>query len=80
MCLLRPFLMQEESNAAYVQRQGFGKVLWNKGEEAQEILALLPGMRKGWPDRRQRMAVALRRAWIRSPPWTCFWEARLAAC
>lgn len=78
MCLLRPFLMQEESNAAYVQRQGFGKVLWNKGEEAQEILALLRD-EEGLADRRQRMAVALR-SLDQVTALDRFWEARLAAC
>ena len=41
MCLLRPFLMQEEANAAYIEQQGFGKVLWDKGKEASEVLSLL---------------------------------------
>ena len=31
LCLLRPFLMQEEANARYVEQLGFGTVLWQKG-------------------------------------------------
>ena len=59
LCLLRPFLMQEEANAAYVQSHGFGKVLWNKGRESQEILDLLADQ-ETLADMKQRMAVALR--------------------
>ena len=59
LCLLRPFLLQEEANAAYVQAQGFGKVLWNKSREAQDILDLLCDQ-ETLDDMKQRMAVALR--------------------
>lgn len=59
MCLLRPFLMQEEANAAYIEQQGFGKVLWDKGKEASEVLSLLRDP-EALEDMKQRMAVALR--------------------
>ena len=59
LCLLRPFLMQEEANAAYVQAQGFGTVLWDKNAEPQQILSLLRD-EEALADMRQRMAVALR--------------------
>lgn len=41
LCLLRPFLMQEEANARYVEQHGFGTVLWQKGYEVETLLALL---------------------------------------
>ncbi len=59
MCVLRPFLMQEEANAAYIEQQGFGKVLWDKGKEASEVLSLLRDP-EALEDMKQRMAVALR--------------------
>ena len=78
MCLLRPFLMQEESNATYVQRQGFGKILWNKGDEAREILSLLRNDEE-LADMKQRMAVALR-SLDQVTALDRFWEARQAVC
>ena len=48
-----------KANAAYVQSHGFGKVLWNKGRESQEILDLLADQ-ETLADMKQRMAVALR--------------------
>lgn len=78
LCLLRPFLMQEEANASYVQAQGFGKVLWNKSQEAQEILALLRDQ-ETLADMKQRMAVALR-SLDRVSPIDRFWTERSAAC
>ena len=59
LCLLRPFLMQEEANARYVERHGFGTVLWQRGTEAETILSLLED-RESLADIRQRMAVSLR--------------------
>lgn len=41
LCLLRPFLVQEADNAEFVERNHFGIVLRNRGEEAQDILSLL---------------------------------------
>ena len=78
MCLLRPFLMQEEANAFYVQRQGFGKVLWDKGEEGRELLALLRD-EETLADIRQRMAVALR-SLDQVTALDRFWETRKAVC
>ena len=77
LCLLRPFLMQEEANAAYVQAQGFGKVLWNKSREAQDILDLLADQ-ETLEDMKQRMAVALR-SLDQVSPVDRFW-AEQAAC
>ena len=54
LCLPRPFLMQEEANARYVEQHGFGTVLWQKGYEVETLLALLQNpeeladMRRGW--------------------------------
>lgn len=59
LCLLRPFLMQEEANARYVERHGFGTVLWQRGAEAETILSLLEDQ-ESLADVRQRMAVSLR--------------------
>lgn len=78
LCLLRPFLVQEEANAAYVRRQGFGRVLEDKGNEAQEILALLRDQ-EALADMRQRMAVALR-SLDQVTALDRFWERRQAAC
>lgn len=59
LCLLHPFLMQEEQNAAYVQRHGFGMVLEDKGQEARQILDLLRDKAQ-LADMRRKMAGALR--------------------
>lgn len=59
LCLLHPFLMQEQANADYVARNGFGYVLAEKGQQGREILALLRDD-ETLADMRQRMAVALR--------------------
>ena len=59
LCLLRPFLMQEEDNAAYAERHGFGRVLRTKGREVEDLLDLLHDG-EALADMRQRMAVALR--------------------
>lgn len=59
LCLLKPFLMQEEANAAYVESHGFGTVLRQKGREAEELLSLLWDQGQ-LADMSQRMAVALR--------------------
>lgn len=58
LCLLRPFLMQEQENASFVARHGLGMVLQNKGAEADEILSLLRDAER-LDDMRQRMAVTL---------------------
>ena len=78
MCLLRPFLMQEEANAAYIEQQGFGKVLWDKGKEASEVLSLLRDP-EALEDMKQRMAVALR-SLDQTTPLDRFAETRRAVC
>lgn len=78
MCLLRPFLMQEEANAAYIEQQGFGKVLWDKGKEASEVLSLLRDP-EALEDMKQRMAVALR-SLDQMTPLDRFAETRRAVC
>lgn len=57
LCLLRPFLMQEEENTAFVQRHGLGHVLWNKGMETKEILSLLHD--QDWLDNMKQQMAAL---------------------
>ena len=59
LCLLRPFLIQEEENADMVRRSGFGVVLEPDEDEARQVLTLLRD-RNGLADMKQRMAVALR--------------------
>lgn len=78
LCLLDPFLMQEEANAAYVEQEGFGLVLRDKETAAEQMMALLRD-RDALNDISQRMAVALRSL----DPVSAldkFWERRQAAC
>ena len=74
LCLLRPFLMQEEANARYVEQHGFGTVLWQKGYEVETLLALLQNPEE-LADMRQRMAVSLR-SLDRVTPLDYFWQSR----
>lgn len=79
LCLLRPFLMQEEANARYVEQHGFGTVLWQKGYEVETLLALLQNPEE-LADMRQRMAVSLRSLDLITP-LDYFWQSRRkAAC
>ena len=79
LCLLRPFLMQEEANARYVEQHGFGTVLWQKGYEVETLLALLQNPEE-LADMRQRMAVSLRSLDLVTP-LDYFWQSRRkAAC
>lgn len=42
LLIIHPFLMQEQENALYIERQGLGRVVWNKNDKiAQEILDIL---------------------------------------
>lgn len=78
LCLLDPFLMQEEANAAHVEQEGFGLVLRDKETATEQMLALLRD-RDALNDISQRMAVALRSL----DPVSAldkFWERRQAAC
>ena len=78
LCLLDPFLMQEEANAAYIEREGFGIVLRDKETAIQQMLALLRN-RDMLNDMRQRMAVTLR-SLDQISALDKFWERRQAAC
>lgn len=78
LCLLDPFLMQEEANAAYIEREGFGIVLRDKETATQQMLALLRN-RDMLNDMRQRMAVTLR-SLDQISALDKFWERRQAAC
>ena len=78
LCLLDPFLMQEEANAAYVEHEGFGLVLRDKETAAQQMLTLLRS-RDTLNDMSQRMAVALR-SLDQVSALDKFWERRQAAC
>ena len=70
--------MQEEANAAYIEREGFGIVLRNKETATQQMLALLRN-RDMLNDMRQRMAVTLR-SLDQISALDKFWERRQAAC
>lgn len=70
--------MQEEANAAYIEREGFGIVLRDKETAAQQMLALLRN-RDMLNDMRQRMAVTLR-SLDQISTLDKFWERRQAAC
>ena len=70
--------MQEEANAAYIEREGFGIVLRNKETATQQMLALLRN-RDMLNDMRQRMAVTLR-SLDQISALDKFWEIRQAAC
>ena len=78
LCLLDPFLMQEEANAEYIEREGFGIVLRDKETAIQQMLALLRD-RDMLNDMRQRMAVTLR-SLDQISAQDKFWERRQAAC
>ena len=78
LCLLEPFLMQEEANAAYVEREGFGVILRDKETAAQQLLALLRS-REMLNDMSQRMAVTLR-CLDQVSALDKFWERRQEAC
>ena len=78
LCLLDPFLMQEEANAAYVEHEGFGIVLRDKDTAAQQMLTLLRD-RDMLNDMSQRMAVTLR-SLDQISALDKFWERRQAAC
>ena len=70
--------MQEEANAAYIEREGFGIVLRDKETATQQMLALLRN-RDMLNDMRQRMAVTLR-SLDQISALDKFWERRQAAC
>ena len=70
--------MQEEANAAYIEREGFGIVLRDKETAIQQMLALLRD-RDMLNDMRQRMAVTLR-SLDQISALDKFWERRQAAC
>lgn len=70
--------MQEEANAAYIEREGFGIVLRDKETAIQQMLALLRN-RDMLNDMRQRMAVTLR-SLDQISALDKFWERRQAAC
>lgn len=70
--------MQEEANAAYIEREGFGIVLRDKETAIQQMLALLRN-RDMLNDMRQRMAVTLR-SLDQISALDKFWERRQAVC
>ena len=70
--------MQEEANAAYIERDGFGIVLRDKETATQQMLALLRN-RDMLNDMRQRMAVTLR-SLDQISALDKFWERRQAVC
>ena len=70
--------MQEEANAEYIEREGFGIVLRDKETAIQQMLALLRD-RDMLNDMRQRMAVTLR-SLDQISALDKFWERRQAAC
>jgi UDP-N-acetylglucosamine:LPS N-acetylglucosamine transferase len=59
LCLLPPFLTQEEANAQYIARNGFGRVLPAGSGDGEALLSLLHD-REELRHIRRRMAVALR--------------------